>query len=113
MNAQSPINLEEDEQQYLELTKEYRNYDEMRFRAHRLKYKLEDRAKSRSLKVVSKRKPRDCSPAELEKGSSLLKDIDTRSDAIVRGGFKIHLEKTQRLEIGTTATRGGAVGIGG
>ena len=38
MNAQSPINLDADEQQYLELTREYRNFDEMRFYAHRVKY---------------------------------------------------------------------------
>jgi hypothetical protein len=94
MNAQSPINLDEEEQQYLELTKEYRNWDEMRFRAHRIKYKLEDRTKRRSLKVVT-RKPRgDTSPV------AALIDIDSHSmaDGMLRCGksFKIHLEKTQR-----------------
>jgi len=91
MNAQSPINLDEEEQQYLELAKEYRNWDEMRFRAHRIKYQMEDRNKRRSLKVVT-RKNRDSSPV------AALKDIDSHSmaDGMLRCGtsFKIHLEKT-------------------
>ena len=93
MNAESPINLDEQEQQYLELTKEYRNWDEMRFRAHRVKYQLEDRTKRRSLKVVTK-KIRDNSPV------AALKDIDSHSmaDGMLRCGtsFKIHLEVAQR-----------------
>lgn len=38
MNGQSPINLDDDELEYLNLAKEYRQYDEMRFKAHRQKY---------------------------------------------------------------------------
>jgi len=38
MNGKSPINLDDDETQYLQLQCEYRNFDANKFKAHRLKY---------------------------------------------------------------------------
>ncbi len=79
MNADSPINLDDVEQQYLELTKEYRNYDEIRFKEHRRKYNLEDVAEQqrrRSLRVVT-RQGRVVSPAIA--GKKRGDNLDTKS----------------------------------
>ncbi len=85
MNAQSPIKLDDEEQQYLELTKEYRNWDEMMFKAHRLKYQLDDRNKRRSLKVVSRKARGEVSPLYPSDSLSV-------NAGVSGGGFKIHLE---------------------
>ncbi len=59
------------------------------FKAHRLKYHMDDRNKRRSLKVVSRKNRDTVSPYPL--------NLDSISMAAgVNGGsFKIHLEKTE------------------
>ncbi len=103
MNADSPINLDDVEQQYLELTKEYRNYDEIRFKEHRRKYNLEDvnndQSRRRSLKVVT-RQGRVVSPAIAGNKRDQMETKSMNANLGGGGGFKIHLEQTELPSIG-------------
>ena len=91
MNGQSPINLDAEEQQYLELTKEYRQYDEIRFKAHRQKWQNEERLKSRSVRI----------PASKNGNLGGLDTYKAAEKQLASVAFRINLEETIRPSIGS------------